>query len=107
MSPQLGPSFETRVRTSVANLLSDVASLIDIDSIGVVPPAEGSHGQVLLVDFHVKGAWASPAEFTFPFDESVAIDQSLKALRDMIARNWQRAHLPPPVAEPGRSADAY
>ena len=99
MSPATGPSFESRIRNRLATLLSDVGAQVAIDHIDAVEA-----GGVLLVDFHLEGAWSSPAGFTFPFRESVSLDHSLSAMRDMISKNWQSAHLAPPVAP--RSASA-
>lgn len=96
MSPATGPTFENRVRRGLAGLLKDAGAEVVVDHIDEVE----SQG-VLLVDFHLEGAWASPAGFSFPFHESVSLDHSLSAMRDMVSKNWQRAHLAPPVAPPG------
>ena len=93
MSPALGPTFETIVRTRLATLLRDVGAEIVVDDIEPVE-AEG----VLLVSFHLEGAWASPAGFSFPFRQAISLDRSLSALRDMVSRNWDKAHIAPPVS---------
>jgi hypothetical protein len=95
----MSPTFEHRIRTQTETLLVDVQSRIIIDEIDVIAPVEGSHGRVHLVDFHIDGEWASPAGFTFPFDESAPFDQSLALLKDMIARNWQSSAIPPPYQD--------
>lgn len=87
------PTFESRLRARLATLLSDVGAEILVDSIEAVESE-----RLLLVDFHLEGAWSSPAGFTFPFHESASLDRGLSAMRDMISKNWQNAHMPPPVA---------
>ena len=53
------------------------------------------------VRFHLDGAWASPASFTFPFATFVPLEESLGDLRDLVKRSWRNAHLPPdPSAAP-------
>ena len=99
MSPATGPTFENRVRTALAGLLKDVGAQVVVDHIDAVE----SQG-VLIVDFHLESAWASPAGFSFPFHESVSLDHSLSAMRDMVSKNWQRSHLAPPVSPNGRHA---
>jgi len=99
MSPTTGPTFEARVRARLAILLNDVGAQVVVDNIKAVAK-EG----VLIVDFHLEGAWSCPAGFTFPFHVRVSLDQSVTALRDMVSKNWNRAHLPPPVAPRPASA---
>lgn len=99
MSPAPSPTFEERVNRGLSNLLADSGSRIVIESTDVIGAVAGSHERVLLVNFRLEGAWASPAGFTFPFSESVPLDQSLELAKDMVAQNWQRAHLPPPYQE--------
>lgn len=100
MSPAIGPTFETIVRNRLGTLLSDTGSQIVVDE---VEPVEDAG--VLLVSFHLEGAWASPAGFSFPFHESAPLDRSLAALRDLVSKNWDRAHVAPLVADrPARAA---
>jgi hypothetical protein len=87
-------NLELRVRKALSGLLHDTSTDVAIDSVV-------HNGEVLLVTFHLEGAWASPAAFTFPFAEFVPLEESLANLRDLISRNWQRAHLPPPVVAAG------
>ena len=93
MTPQMSPNFESRVRAKLASLLSDVGAQIVVDSV-----MASSSEKLLLIDFHLDGAWASPAQFTFPFHESLPLDHSAAALRDMVSKNWKSAHVAPPVA---------
>jgi hypothetical protein len=53
----------------------------------------------LLVEFHLEGSGVTPARFTFPFHETVPLETTTEALRDLIERNWNAAHLPPPVED--------
>ena len=79
--------FETKLRRELDGMLSKQNSQLLIDDIE--PIAE----DCLLVTFHLDGAWGGPASFTFPFSESVPLEESLAALEDMIARNWNTASL--------------
>ena len=97
MSPTQSYTFEERVKRGLINLLARESSRIVVESTKAIGAVAGSHDRVLLMHFRLEGAWASPAGFTFPFDESIPIGQSLEVLKDMVARNWQRAHLPPPI----------
>ena len=100
MSPAQGHTFEERVKRGLSGLLTHENSRIVVESLKSIGAVEGSHDRVLLVHFRLEGEWASPASFTFPFDESIPIGQSLEVMKDMVARNWQRAHLPPPSYSP-------
>jgi hypothetical protein len=104
MTPKMSPSFENRVRTKLATLLTDVGAQIVVDSVMTAPKA--STNKVLLVDFHLEGAWSSPAQFTFPFHQSRPIERSASALRDMVSKNWKGAHLAPPSASRPRASGA-
>lgn len=94
MSPKLSPKFETVVRTRLGRLLLDTGTDIVVDEVDPVDD-EG----VLLVSFHLEGAWASPAGFSFPFHQGDSLDENLDAVRDLVASNWKRAHMAPPVAD--------
>ena len=80
----MSPAFESKIKTAMADALSDVGTRIAIDSVDAV---ESARGRVILVDFHLDGNWRSPAGFTFPFHESLPIDKSIGLLRDMVAKN--------------------
>ena len=99
MSPAQRQTFEERVNRGLTNLLADSGSQVVVESTNLIGAVEGAHGRVLLVNFRLEGEWASPAGFTFPFDESVPVDQSLAVAKDMVARSWQNAHLPPPYQD--------
>ena len=88
--------FETKLRRELDGMLSKQNSQLLIDDIE--PIAE----DCLLVTFHLDGAWGGPASFTFPFSESVPLEDSLAALEDMIARNWNTAHIAPKSENEGR-----
>ncbi len=82
------------IHRGLANILQDVDSQVVLDSIEQTGP------NVHIVSFHIEGALASPVSFTFPFPDSVPLDQSLAALRDLVTRNWQSSQLPPRLAHP-------
>lgn len=82
----------TEIRRRLANILQNLDSQVVLDNIEQV---KGAH----LVSFHVEGALASPVSFTFPFPDSVPLDQSFAALRKLVTRNWQSSQLPPRVAQ--------
>ena len=91
--PQMVPDFETRVRKSIHDQLAGQA--LAIDYVDDVPAVEGSHGRVLLIDFHLEGSAGNGEQFTFPFDESIPLEQSLSILSDMIARSAGSTDAPP------------
>ena len=80
--------FKTKVTNRLKSMLQAENSTVVVESM------EGRDG-VLSVRFHLEGAMQSPAVFNFPFAESVPLEDSLTALRDIISRNWKRAHLAP------------
>ena len=94
MSPKLSPKFEAVVRNRLSKLLRGTGTDIVVDEVDSVDD-EG----VLLVSFHLEGTWASPAGFSFPFHQEDSIDDNLDAVRDLVSRNWDRAHIAPPVAD--------
>ena len=99
MSPTQRQTFEERVNRGLSGLLADSSSQIVVESTKLIGAVEGSHGRVILVNFRLEGEWASPARFTVPFAESIPLEQSLDQAKDMVARNWQHAHLPPPYQD--------
>lgn len=84
--------WELIVRGELDHLLDDADSAIVVDSIRTLSAEED---RVLMVNYHLEGKWESPAAFSFPFLESVPLEESAAALRDFIERNWATAHLPP------------
>lgn len=88
--------FETQLRSELDSLLSNQNSQLLIDDVESIGEA------CLLVTFHLAGAWGGPASFTFPFSESVPLEDSLAALQDMISKNWNTAHIPPRGEDEGR-----
>ncbi len=90
--------LEQTIRRDLPNLFEDVQTSVVIDEITAMPGAEG---QAVSVRFHLDGAWASPASFTFPFATFVPLEESLGDLRDLVTRSWQNAHVPP-----GRNAQS-
>jgi len=98
--------IESTILDRLARLLDDVDSRLVVDrSERLTFEAD----EMLFVSFHLEGAWASPASFSFPFLSSVPLDESFSALRDMIERNYAAASMPPPVYREGaahRSAGA-
>ena len=88
--------FETQLRAELDCLLRSQNTQVLIDDVQPIGEA------CLLVTFHLAGAWGGPASFTFPFSESVPLEDSLAALQDMISKNWNTAHLPPRGEDEGR-----
>lgn len=88
-------NFETKLRQDLAGALRDQGTEVVVDEIEAY---EEGGDRILSVDFHLEGRWGSPARFTFPFVESIPIEQTLPVLRDLVARNWQTAHVPPGVS---------
>lgn len=82
---------QNEIQRGLANILQDLDSQVLLDSI---EQRSGAH----LVSFHIEGAMASSVSFTFPFPDSIPLDQSLAALRNLVTRNWQSSQLPPRVA---------
>lgn len=87
--------FEADVRDRMAILSNELGMNVVIDG---VETFRGPSTDSLLVEFHLEGIGVSPARFTFPFAEAVPLDATVEALRDLIERNGEIAHLPPPVA---------
>ncbi|MBM3792714.1 MAG: hypothetical protein FJW31_01325 [Acidobacteria bacterium] len=84
--------LEQTISRDLPNLFDDVQTSVVIDDIESLP---GTDGQAVSVRFHLDGAWASPASFTFPFATFVPLEESLGDLRDLVTRSWQNAHVPP------------
>ena len=84
---------QNEIRLALTNILQDVDSQVVLDGIEQVSP------EAHLVSFHVEGAMASAVSFTFPFPDSVPLDQTLASVRDLVTRNWQSSQLPPRVAD--------
>jgi len=82
------PEIHQRLLT----LLESHRSQVHVDSIQPIGTGEQ---QVLLVRYRVAGELGSPSQFTFPFPQSVPLEDSLSIFMDYGLRNWSTAHLPP------------
>ena len=94
MSPAPSPNFETLVRNRLSNLLASNGAEIVVDE------AEWIEDENVLLIAQAPSRWNdSPAGFSFPFHQTEKLDRSLSALKDMVLKNWDRAHIAPPVVE--------
>jgi hypothetical protein len=84
--------FELQVRETLLDILADQASRVVVDS---TRSLTGEDGLVVMVSYHVEGRLQSPAQFTFPFVESVPLAESVEAFLDFGQRSWRTAHLAP------------
>ena len=83
-------SFEDQVRQALVNVLSKQASQVVVDCTRNL-----EDGEVVMVSYHIEGKWASPASFTFTFENWIPLEESLSAFEDFNARSWDTAHIPP------------
>lgn len=85
-------NFEPQVRKALNGLLADQNARVVIDSTRVL---QGEDDCVVMVSYHLEGELASPAQFTFPFIESVPMEENLDAFLDYGSRNWRIAQFAP------------
>lgn len=84
--------FEHKVRKALSGLPLDQNSRVVVDSTRVL---SGQDETVIMVSYHLEGTFPDAAQFTFPFVESVPLDEALDAFLDYGARNWQTAQFAP------------
>ena len=92
--------FETRVRKALRSLLSGQDSRVVVDSTRIL---RGEDECVVMVSYHLEGRLDSQAQFSFPFVESVPMEESVEAFLDYGARNWQTAQYAPGEVVPGQA----
>ena len=84
--------FEPKVRSALSRLLETEDSKVIVDSTRVLT---GEDDSVVIVNYHLEGKLNIPVQFTFPFVESVPLDESIAAFLDYGARNWEIADFAP------------
>ncbi len=85
-------NFEPQVRKALNGLRAEQDGRVVIDSTRVL---QGHYDCVVMVSYHLEGELASPAQFTFPFIESVPMEENLDAFLDYGSRNWRVAQFAP------------
>ena len=85
-------NFELAVHSALRNVLANSDMQVAVDSTRVFT---GEDGNVVVVSYHLEGRLGSPGQFTFPFVESVPLEESLAAFLDHGGRSWQMAQFAP------------
>ena len=89
--------FEDQLRMALAEALREQRSTVVVRSMRVLS-IDGS--RVFMVNYDLEGHMASPARFTFAFEEDFDLRESIAAFRDFCERNWATAGFAP---EPPRA----